>query len=381
MTDASRILEYMRGQQAAIVQLIRSLVEIESPTSEKGCVDRAASRVEDEVRDIASVTRYPQPDHGDHLRIEFDIPTRGDGQVLGIGHLDTVWPVGTIHRMPWREESGRLWGPGVFDMKAGVAYMIYAARALRDLGLTCDRRFVVQLNSDEEIGSPTSTPYTESEARASRAVLVAEPSAGLDGKLKTARKGGATFQVQAGGKASHAGLDFAAGANAIVELAVQVRHLASWTDLERGLTVNPGMIRGGTATNVVAERASVDVDVRFATRQQAEEIESKFQALEAEDARCSISVSGGTRKLPLERTPEVAELFSLARAISAEHGVTLGEASVGGCSDGNTTAAIGVPTLDGLGAVGEGAHAAHESILVNRVADRAALIATLVHRL
>lgn len=381
MTDALRILDYMRGRQAAIVQLIRSLVEIESPTSEKGCVDRAASRVEDEVRDFASVTRYPQPDHGDHLRIEFDIPTRGDGQVLGIGHLDTVWPVGTIHRMPWREESGRLWGPGVFDMKAGVAYFIFAARALRDLGLTCNRRFVIQLNSDEEIGSPTSTPYTESEARTSRAVLVAEPSAGLEGKLKTARKGGATFQVQAVGKASHAGLDFAAGANAIVELAVQVRHLASWTDLERGLTVNPGMIRGGTATNVVAERASVDVDVRFATRQQAEEIESRFQDLRPEDPRCSINVSDGTRKLPLERTPEVAELFSLARSISAEHGVTLGEASVGGCSDGNTTAAMGVPTLDGLGAVGEGAHAAHESILVNRIADRAALIATLVHRL
>ena len=381
MTEALRILEYMREHQAAIVQLMRSLVEIESPTSEKECVDRAASRVEDEVRDFAAVTRYPQSDHGDHLRIEFDIPTRGNGQVLGIGHLDTVWPVGTIQRMPWREGDGRLWGPGVFDMKAGVAYFIFAARALRDLSLTSDRRFVVQLNSDEEIGSPTSTPYTESEASKSNAVLVAEPSAGLDGKLKTERKGGATFHVQAAGKASHAGLDFAAGANAIVELAAQVRRLASWTDLERGLTVNPGVIRGGTATNVVAERASVDVDVRFATRLQAEEIESSFQDLRPENPRCSIDVSGGTRKLPLERTSEVAGLFRLAQSISAEQGVTLGEASVGGCSDGNTTAAMGVPTLDGLGAVGEGAHAAHESILVNRIADRAALIATLVHRL
>lgn len=381
MTESLRILEYMRERQAAIVQLIRGLVEIESPTSEKECVDRAASRVEDEVRDFASVTRYPQSDRGDHLRIEFDIPTRGNGQVLGIGHLDTVWPVGTLRRMPWREDDGRLRGPGVFDMKAGVAYFIFAARALRDLGLTCDKRYVVQLNSDEEIGSPTSTPYTESEARKSAAVLVAEPSAGLDGDLKTARKGGATFQVQAAGKASHAGLDFAAGANAIVELAAQVRRLASWTDLERGLTVNPGVVRGGTATNVVAERATVDVDVRFATRRQAEEIEASFQDLQPEDPRCTIHVSGGIRKLPLERTPGVAGLFHLARSISAEHGVTLGEASVGGCSDGNTTAALGVPTLDGLGAVGEGAHAAHESILVDRIADRAALIATLVHRL
>lgn len=381
MTESMRILEYMHEQRPAIVQLTRRLVEIESPTSDKECVDRAVSAVEDEVRGFASVTRYPQPDYGDHLRIEFDIPSRGDGQVLGIGHLDTVWPVGTIQRMQWREADGRLWGPGVFDMKAGVAYLIFAARALRDLGLTCDRRFVVQLNTDEEIGSPASTPHTESEARKSAAVLVAEPSASLDGNLKTARKGGAKFQVQATGVGAHAGLDFASGANAIVELSAQVQRLASWTDLDRGLTVNPGVIRGGTATNVVAERASVDIDVRFATRLQAEEIEAKFQGLRPVDTRCSIKVSGGIRKLPLERTPEVARLFRLARSISTEYGIDLGEASVGGCSDGNTTAAMGVPTLDGLGAVGEGAHAAHESILVSRIADRAALLATLVHRL
>lgn len=381
MTESMRILEYMHEQRPAIVQLTRRLVEIESPTSDKECVDRAVSAVEDEVRGFASVMRYPQPDYGDHLRIEFDIPTRGDGQVLGIGHLDTVWPVGTIQRMPWREADGRLWGPGVFDMKAGVAYLIFAARALRDLGLTCDRRFVVQLNTDEEIGSPASTPHTESEARKSAAVLVAEPSASLDGNLKTARKGGAKFQVQATGVGAHAGLDFASGANAIVELSAQVQRLASWTDLDCGLTVNPGVIRGGTATNVVAERASVDIDVRFATRLQAEQIESKFLGLQPEDPRCSIKVSGGIRKLPLERTHEVARLFRLAQSISTEYGIDLGEASVGGCSDGNTTAAMGVPTLDGLGAVGEGAHAAHESILVSRIADRAALIATLVHRL
>lgn len=381
MTESLRIFEYMHERRPAIVQLIRRLVEIESPTSDKECVDRAVSAVEDEVSGFASVTRYRQPDYGDHLRIEFDIPTRGNGQVLGIGHLDTVWPVGTIERMPWREADGRLWGPGVFDMKAGVAYLIYAARALRDLALTCDRGFVVQLNTDEEIGSPTSTPHTESEARKSSAVLVAEPSAGLDGNLKTARKGAATFQVQAAGVGAHAGLDFASGANAIVELAAQVQRVASWTDLECGLTVNPGLIRGGTTTNVVAEHASADIDVRFATRLQAEQIESKFQDLRPDNPRCSIKVSGGTRKLPLERTPEVARLFRLAQSIAKELGIALGEASVGGCSDGNTTAAMGVPTIDGLGAVGEGAHAAHESILVDRIADRAALIATLVHRL
>ena len=283
--------------------------------------------------------------------------------------------------MPWREKEGRLWGPGVFDMKAGVAYMLVAAQALRDLQLRPRRRFVVQLNSDEEIGSPSSTPLTQAEASRSAAVLVAEPSAGLEGNLKTARKGGATFRVSAHGVAAHAGLDFAAGASALVELAGQIRRLASWTDLSQGLTVNPGVAGGGTASNVVPEEAWVDVDVRFQSKEQALAIERRFKRLEPSDPRCSIRVTGGTRKMPLERTEDVVRLFRIARSISEELGVSLGEASVGGGSDGNTTSAMGIPTLDGLGAVGEGAHALHESILIDRIADRAALVTALVLRL
>ena len=283
--------------------------------------------------------------------------------------------------MPWREAEGRLWGPGVFDMKAGVAYMLFAARALRELGLESRRRFVAQLNSDEEIGSPTSTPLVKAEARRSAAVLVAEPSFGLDGRLKTSRKGGASFRIEARGVASHAGLDFESGASAIVELANQIRRIAAWTDLDQGVTVNPGVIRGGSASNVVAEKASVDVDVRFRTRFQANKITRRFAELESFDTRCEVRVSGGIGKMPMERTNDVVRLFELAKSISAEMGLRLGEAAVGGGSDGNTTAAMGIPTIDGLGAVGEGAHALHESILVDRIADRAALIAALVHRL
>ena len=379
--SVARLLAYMNERKPDIVALIRTLVQIESPTFRAECVTKVGEAVSDAADDIARVTTYPQREYGDHIRLEFDVPTKGDGQVLALGHLDTVWDVGTLERMPWREEDGRLWGPGVFDMKAGVAYLLFAARALRDLRLSCRRRYVGQLVSDEEIGSPSSTPLTKAEARKSAAVLVAEPSAGLEGNLKTSRKGGATYEVEVRGVSSHAGLDFESGASAVVELATQVRRIAGWTDLATGLTVNPGTVRGGTASNVVAERAVARVDVRFTSRAQAAEIERRFGSLEPNDERCELRVSGGTRKLPMERSDHVIELFRVAREISEEMGIELGEAAVGGGSDGNTTAAMGIPTLDGLGAVGEGAHTIHESILVDRIADRAALIAALVHRL
>lgn len=379
--DSRRILSYMRECEGDIIALVRTFVEIESPTSDKAAVDRMGAAVADAVEDIARVTRLEQSEHGDHLRIEFDIPTQADGQVLGLGHIDTVWNLGTLQRMPWKQADGRLWGPGVFDMKAGVAYLIFAARALRELGLQARRRFVVQLNSDEEIGSPSSTAQTRKEAAQSAAVLVAEPSAGLEGNLKTSRKGGATFEVSVEGVATHAGLDFAAGANAILELTRQIQVASSWTDLEQGVTVNPGLARGGSASNVVAEHAWAEFDVRFSTREQGARIEERFASLVPVDQRCTVDVSGGVRKPPLERTADVVRLYQCAKAISAQLGVGLGEASVGGGSDGNTTAAMGIPTLDGIGAVGEGAHALHESILVDRIADRAALIASLVQTL
>lgn len=376
----ARILDYMRANQPAIIALIRRLVEIESPSHDKAGVDRVVDAVSEEAADIAEITRFPRTVQGDHLRLECDIPTRGDGQVLGLGHLDTVWAVGTLDRMPWRVAQGRLWGPGVFDMKAGVAYLLFAARALRDLNLVSNRRYVVRLQSDEEIGSPSSMSLVKDEAGRSAAVIVAEPSAGLKGNAKTSRKGGGNFRVRVKGVPAHAGLDFEAGASAVVEAAAQIRRIASWTDLERGLTVNPGVVQGGTAPNVVAEEASVRADVRFWTSEDGREIDRRFRALRPSDPRCSIQVTGGVFS-PMERTDGVARIFNLAKSISGKLGVDLGETGVGGASYGNMTAPMGIPTLDGIGAVGEGAHAMHESVLVDRIADRAALIAALVHRL
>jgi len=373
------VLTYMNQRLPAMIDWIRELVEIESPTRDPKAVNRAVEYVADYVSGFADVQRFPQSDLGDHLRIEFQLPrATKDRQVLGLGHLDTVYPHGTLDKMPFKQEGGRLRGPGVFDMKSGVAYMIFAAEALRDLDIGPHRRFVVQLNSDEEIGSPSSRPLTEREAQASEAVLVTEGSVGLDGRVKTGRKGGGTFVISARGKASHSGLDFEAGASAIVEVARQIDRVAAWTDIEAGITVNPGVVHGGTVSNVVAENAYTEVDVRVPKLGQAALLEEQFRRIEPFDSRVEVTVDGGLRRPPMERTADVERLYRIAQRLAGELGVELGEAQVGGGSDGNFTAAIGTPTLDGLGSVGEGAHAIHESILVDRMADRAALLAKLV---
>ncbi len=375
------LLEFMRRERAPILERVRELAAIESPTGDRMAVNRAVEAVADWASGLGEVRRFPQTDFGDHLRIEVDLgPGSQDGLVLGMGHLDTVYPLGTLETMPIREAEGRLWGPGVFDMKAGVVYFLWAARALRELKVPVRRRFVLQLNSDEEVGSPSSRPLTEEIAKQSAAVLVAEPSYGLDGRVKTARKGGGTFTVRVRGRASHAGLDFEAGASANLELARQIDRIAGWTDLKSGLTISPGLMRGGSATNVVAAEAEAVFDVRVPRADQVRELEARFHALEPFDDRTTVRVEGGLRRPPMERGEGTARLFELAREISSEMGVELGEAAVGGGSDGNLTAAVGAPTLDGLGAVGEGAHAVGESILLDRVADRAALLAALIAR-
>ena len=374
-----QILEYTARRLPAIMDQIGELVRIESPTEDKAAVDRAADWVADRVSPFARVKRHKQKAFGDHLTVEFDLPGRKkQGQVLGLGHLDTVWPMGTLARMPFRVENGRLWGPGVFDMKSGVVYFIIAAEALRELDIPVKRKFVVQLNSDEEVGSPSSQPFTTAEAKRSSAVLVAEPSAGLKGCAKTGRKGGGTFTLRVRGRASHAGLDFEAGASAIVELSKQLVTVSQWSDDKKVIKINPGVIAGGTRSNVVAEDARAEVDVRVPRAADAARIEQKFQSLKAHDARTELKIEGGLRRPPLERSIEVVKLYRLARKLSLETGMDLCEAQVGGGSDGNFTAAMGIPTLDGIGAVGEGAHALHESILVNRIADRVTLIAKLI---
>jgi len=373
------ILSYARSKQAEVIGLIRNLVECESPSTDPEAVNRFVELVADRVSSFARVRRFPGGRFGQHLRCEFILPGKHKaGQVLALGHSDTVWPLGALEQMPFREADSRLWGPGVLDMKAGIAFFLFAVQALRDLDLPLRRRVVLQLNSDEELGSDSSRPLTEEAARRSEAVLVLEPAAGLEGKLKTARKGVGEYTLAVYGKAAHAGLDFTAGANAILELALQIHKIASFTNLERGITVNPGVISGGTRANVVAAQARAEINFRVPRLKDAEILDRKFRALRPFDRRCRLEVSGGLNRLPMERTRAGTRLFRLAQKLAAELGVTLEESSSSGGSDGNFTAALGVPTLDGLGAVGEGAHAAHECILIDRIADRTALLAKLL---
>jgi glutamate carboxypeptidase len=251
-------------------------------------------------------------------------------------------------------------------------------RALRELEIPVSKKVVLQINADEEVGSHTSRALTEAAAKRSDLVLVLEPGTGLEGKLKTARKGVGLYRIAVHGKASHAGVDFQAGASAIVELARQIERIAGFSDPKRGITVNPGVISGGTRSNVVAAEAGAEIDIRVVRLKDAALLDRKFHALRPFDKRCVIEVTGGLNRPPMERSRGIAELFARARELARESGVEVEESATGGGSDGNFTAALGVPTLDGLGGVGEGAHALNESILIDRIADRTALLAKLI---
>ena len=374
-----RFLGFAQAHVDQTVALIRQLVECESPSGDAAAVDRFVDLVADTVSPIARVKTVPGGAFGRHLVCEFALPGRKKtGLVLALGHSDTVWARGTLKTMPFRAADGRLWGPGVLDMKAGIAFLIAAVRALRELDVPVPRKLVMQLNSEEEIGSPSSRALTEKNAQRSQAVLVLEPGTGLAGKLKTARKGVGGYTVTVRGRAAHAGVDFSAGASAIVELARQIERIAGFTGMKPGLTVNPGVIAGGTRSNVVAAEARAEVDIRVVRLKDAAPLDRKFRALRPFDKRCTVEVSGGLNRPPMERLPGTVRLFRTAQKLARDLGLELEESLTGGGSDGNFTAALGVPTLDGLGAVGEGAHAAHESILVERIPDRVALLAKLV---
>jgi glutamate carboxypeptidase len=373
------VLTYTRSKQEEIISFLREMVECESPSDDPAAVSRFADLFESRISDIAKVKRIKAKNFGPHLQCEFKLPGRAkDGQILGLGHSDTVYPMGTLAGMPFRSAEGRLWGPGVLDMKGGIAFFVFAMRALRDLEIPVRRRVLLQLNSDEEVGSESSRPITEQEAKHSIAVLVVEPGTGLEGKVKTARKGIGDYALTVRGKASHAGVDFAAGASAIVEMARQIEKVSQFVGMRKGMTVNPGVISGGTRANVVASEARAEIDFRVEKLKDADLLERRMKALKPFDKRCSLEISGGLNRPPMERTPGVVALFNKAKTLARELGVALEESSTGGGSDGNFTAALGVPTLDGIGTVGEGAHAPHESILIERIADRTALLAKLV---
>jgi glutamate carboxypeptidase len=379
ITAVDSLLSHIQARQPETIALLRQFVECESPSDSPEAVNRFAELVADTIAPFAKTKTHPGGKFGKHLVAEIDLPgRRKSGQILALGHGDTVWPIGTLRTMPFREADGRLWGPGVLDMKAGIAFFIYAVRALRDLDIPAPSKVVLQLVSDEEVGSESSRPLTERNAANSKAVLVLEPGTGLEGKLKTARKGVGDFTVTVRGKASHSGVDFKSGASAILELARQIDRIAGFTREDRGITVNPGVISGGTRSNVVAAEAHAEVDIRVMRLKDASALEKRFRSLKPIDRRCRIEVTGGLNRPPMERSPGIVALFRRASALARDLGVELEESMTGGGSDGNFTAALGIPTLDGLGGVGEGAHAANESILVNRIADRTALIAKLL---
>ena len=377
-----QFLAFAQAKQRDIVVLIRELVECESPTDNPQAVNRFVDLLANRV-ETSNVKRLPGGRFGNHLRCEFRLggAKPSGGQILVLAHSDTVWPLGTLAQMRFREEAGRLWGPGVLDMKSGIAFFLYAMRMLRALEIPVERKIVLQVNSDEEEGSDSSRSLTEEAARQSTVVLVLEPGTGLKGKLKTARKGVGDYLVTVKGRAAHAGIDFETGASAVVELARQIQRIAGFTHLDQGITVNPGVISGGTRSNVIAAEARAEIDIRVARIKDAPALDKKFRALRPFDKRCSIQVEGGLNRPPMERTPAIRKLFQTARGFAQELGVKLEESLSGGGSDGNFTAALGVPTLDGLGGVGEGAHAVNESILVDRIADRTALLAMLLSRL
>ena len=378
------LLAYCKSQEAWLRETIEALVRLESPSDDKAAVDRCGDELERRLRDTgAIVERLRQHARGDHLRAHWKREKaqgkreKAQGQVLLLGHFDTVWPVGQLKKMPFREVDGRLHGPGIFDMKSGIAISMLAIRALHELGVEAESRVVMLWTTDEEIGSGTSRRVIEEEARRSSAVLVLEPSL-PGGAAKTSRKGVGEFELAVHGVAAHAGLDPGKGASAIHELARQILNLEALQNPDRGITVNVGVIAGGSRSNVVAEHATARFDVRVQTMADAARVESTIRALRAAHPAVRLEISGAVDRPPLERSPGVARLYERAARIAVALGRDLQEGAAGGGSDGNFTAALGVPTLDGLGPQGDGAHALHEHVLIDDLTWRAAFLAGLV---
>ena len=365
----------VRAGEGRLKARLRELIEVESPSESKAGVDRAGALVARWAEELGGkVKRHRQKTFGDMLELRFGSARSQRGRVLLLGHLDTVWPEGTLARMPWREADGKLWGPGVVDMKAGVVMALEAVSALREMRE--ERPVTLLLVSEEEVGSPVSRGITERLAAECAAVLVLEPAQGM--AYKTARKGVGHFVLRVDGVGAHAGVDFESGHSAVREMARLVERVSGFTDLSKGLTVNVGVIGGGTRSNVVAAECVAEVDVRIAKARDAARVERMFRGLKATDKACTLTVSGGMNRPPMERRAGTIALFRMARRLAGEMGVTLDEASTGGGSDGNFTAAMGVPTLDGMGAVGGGAHAAHEHVVVRHLVERTALLAGVV---
>jgi len=378
----AQIFNALKTRQPEIERFMRALVETESPSGDlegsRAVVDllvQAASGLEC----ISDIKRETVPGFGEHLVIRAFEKSSDAKQILIVGHTDTVHARGSVDERPWRTEAGRIYGPGIFDMKANCALAIEVLRVLAALKATPECAVTVVLTCDEEVGSQTGWPLMRELAseRQTRCAFVLEPPAS-GGRVKTSRKGTGIFAIKVEGKAAHAGLEPEKGASAILELARQTEQLHAINRSGSGITLNVGVIHGGTRSNVVAAEAEGEIDVRFSTEAESLEIERILSNLKPVDERTKVFVSGGINRPPMERTPAVVELFEKARAIAAQLDFALGEAQVGGASDGNFLAALGIPVLDGLGISGDGAHAVHEHIEAGDIARRGALIGGLL---
>jgi glutamate carboxypeptidase len=362
-----------------MLERVSSLVRLESPTSDSDTVNAAQEMVAAWAEELGGrVNRHARSSSGGVLEVRFGNSARHSGRrpVLLLGHLDTVWPVGTLARMPWRVEDGRAYGPGVLDMKAGVVMALAAMKLVREVDV--DRPVVLLLSGDEETGSHHSRELIEEVAKGCRAAFVLEPAQGPHGAYKTARKGVGQFRLEISGVPSHSGVDFGAGHSAVRELAWQIEQISAMTDPDRGTTLNVGVVGGGTQSNVVAAAAWAEIDLRVKTVADAETVTRRMQTLKARDPQCTLQLTGGLNRPPMERTEGTAALFAQAKELAAALGFALEEAATGGGSDGNFTSALGVPTLDGMGAIGNGAHAENESIRIDSLVTRTALLAAMI---
>jgi glutamate carboxypeptidase len=376
---AQKIKKFLQPTLPQMIDMLRRFVIAESPSLEKACADRCCGIIAAECRKHGlEVHRISQKNRGDHLCIVSPSnSSRAAGQLLVLGHYDTVYASGALPKMPFRLAAGKAYGPGTFDMKAGIVQALFAHRALHKLNLAPNKRIVFLWTSDEEIGSDSSRKLIEAEARLSDAVFVLEPSFGPRGLIKTARKGVGEAEIIVHGRASHAGLAPEEGINAIHELCHQLSRILKWNDPRRGTSVNADIIQGGTRTNVIADRARAVLDLRATGISEMRRVDHQLQSLKPHLRGARLEVHGGFNRAPLERKMSAA-LFRRAQSLAAQMSLPLGECAVGGGSDGNLTAALGIPTLDGLGAVGDGAHSTHEHILTAAMPIRAALLAALL---
>jgi glutamate carboxypeptidase len=376
--DARKILDHFEQRHDAMVAAIADLVDIESPSHNVHQSKQVVDRIVEMFRALPlelTIEREPAEDYGEHLIIRA-FPS-DEKPVLLLGHTDTVHPIGAHEKNPTRIEGDNFYGCGIFDMKANIVLVAEAFRYFAETGTQPVRPITVLLSCDEEVGSHTGKQYVLREAAAAEICLIFEPS--LDGHVKTGRKGTGMFTLHAHGIPAHAGLDPEKGASAILELSRQIERLHELNDIEAGTTVNVCTIRGGTTTNVIPEYAQCEIDVRFASGTEAKRVEHAIRALKPVDSRVRLELSGEINRPPMERTAGVADLFNKARQLAASFGYDLGEAQVGGGSDGNFVGTLGIPLLDGLGVTGAGAHTLHEHILVSDIARRATLVTALLH--